>query len=77
MSQVTTVAQIKAHDGVTGLQASEVDRRVGLATAVGCTLAYSASKLTGTVTRQIFHLVDNFTSSIVALARIALCVLVG
>ncbi len=78
MGQVTAVAQVKAHDGVTGLQASEVDRRVGLATTVGLHVGiFRIKKLTRTVARQIFHLVYDFAAPVVALSRVSLRVFIG
>ena len=78
VGQVSPMAQVKAHDGVPWLQTGEVDRRVGLASAVRLHVGvFGVKEFTRTVTRQIFHLVHDFAASVVALSRISFSVLIG
>ena len=78
VGQVTTVIEVEAHEGVTGVEASLKDRHIGLSTGVRLYVGIlSIVELLDTIDSQLLTLVDDLAATIVALAGIALSVLVG
>ena len=78
VSQVAAVCEVKAHEGVAGLQAGEEYRHVGLGAGVGLDICiFGVKKLAETVDGQLLDLVDHLAAAIVAGPGIAFRVLVG
>ena len=78
VGQVTTVCQGQSHQGVTGLHERSHHCGVGLGTRVGLHVGVlGTEQLGGAIASQVLHHVHEFTTAVVATARITLGVLVG
>ena len=78
VGQVTTSVHPHPEDLVTRLKEGLVDSHVGLGTGVWLNVdVFSAEQLLGVIDGQLFDLVNVLTPTVVTLARVPLCVLVG
>ena len=72
------MGKIHRHQSVAGLQKGEIDRHVRLGSTVGLNVGVlRAIKLFHSVNSQLLNLVNNLTSTVVAFARVTLCILIG
>ena len=78
VGQVAAVVQAHAHNGVARLAERLVDRHVGLRARMRLNVCELCTEyLADAADRQTLHLIDALAAAVIALARIALCVLVG
>ena len=78
VGKVSAVGQIQSKDGIAGLQYGRICFHIRLRSGVGLHVCVFRSKeFLGSFARQIFHHIGKFTTSVVALARITLGILVG
>ena len=78
VGQVTTVGEIKAHDLVARLQASEHHGAVRAGTTVRLDIGpFRSKQLTEPLAGDVLHLIDHATTAVVSLAGETLGVLVG
>ena len=75
---MSALAEVKAHHGIAGLEDSHGDSHVGLGAGVRLHVGPAgAVDSFQTVDSQLLYLIYHLTSSIVALARVALCIFIG
>ena len=78
MREVAAVVEVQAHEGVAGIQAGKEHGGVGLCAGVRLHVGIFGSKeFADTVYCQLLYLVNNLTSTVVAVARISFSILVG
>ena len=76
--QVAAVVQAHAEHGVARLAQRLINRHVCLRARVGLHVGVLGAKnFTHTFDGQILDLIDTFAAAVIALARIALCILIG
>ena len=77
MTEVSAVVQVHAHEGVTGVQAGQKDRHIGLGTAVRLHIGPTCTiQLFGAFDGDGFALVHHLATAVVAFAGIAFGILV-
>ena len=78
MGQVSAVGKIHAENGVAWLDESKIGGHVGLRAGMGLHIhVFAAKELLGTLDGKVLCHVHKFAAAVVAMARIAFCVLVG
>ena len=78
MGQVTALGQVKAHKGISGLQAGHDDRHIGLGAGMRLHVGpLCPIDFLDPVDGQLFDLVHHLATAVIALAGIALRILVG
>ncbi len=78
MRQVATMGQIESQYFVTGLQAGNVNRLIGLRTRMRLNIGeFGAEQLRGAIPRDIFNHVNEFAPSVIASSWISFRVFIG
>ena len=78
MRKVSAVSEVEAHEGVAWLKHCEQYCSIGLCARVRLHVGiFSAEEFANTVDSELFYLVNNAATAVVALAGIALGILVG
>ena len=78
MGQVSAVSQILSHDGITGLQHSELNGHIGLGAGMGLYIhVFTAEDFFRALDGQLFHLIHAFTAAVITFSGISFRVFIG
>ena len=78
MGEVTSMREVKSHEGVSRLEAGHKHCHVGLRARMRLNVCIFGFKyLTESVDRKLLYLVNYLAAAIVSCSRISLCIFVG
>jgi hypothetical protein len=78
MGEVPAMAQVEPHEGIARIKNGQEYRHVGLCPGVGLHVGILGTiELAKSVYGQVFHFINHLTAPVVAMSRVAFCILVG